>query len=668
MIPTVRLRPRPAAAASGPCIVLVEPDPYLAYLLRLEFPTAEVVEPPLGDADPLSSQADLVIVDLDAPRTSDLLAGPRRARVLAVGDGRRASETAVVHHVDDLLLRPFSPQELARSVRRALGIPEAAAPIGSSRLEGVSGWIARGRVAAVLLAGLLELLGGAGRVPRPTVLVPVMAYVLVRMLGQRTGKIAAIGDLLVATVAVGVTGGFTSYYIGLAVLAALQAGVVLGTGLGVLAALTPAMAPAPAVLALVQGGGLEIGSLFGWVALFPLASLTGALLGRLSRSDGRAGPALLAEANRVLSALFRIARTIPQGFDLQAVAAGALEELRESLKSPGGALLLREAGVVTVVGCFGLPQAKGLALRHDQLSESLFHGEARVVASDALGPQLSARFAEYPRWFCAPLRRGGLVLGLLLAASPEHGNRSETRSLVEQLADETAVAVENSRLFSRLRELSADEERRRLARELHDGVAQDLTHVRLELELLARRAGPGEEGVRDEAARLARVVGRALGDVRSTIQGLRAALPGTGLPGMLGSYLRDLQGLAGPAIELEVTGAVDLPPDVESEIFRVAQEAVSNAIRHARASRVVLSLSSTADRLVLGVEDDGIGLPLPEGRPRGVGLEAMRERAVAIGARLSITPGPVGGTRVELDLKVGAGAPIEQLLKEMRSA
>lgn len=212
------------------------------------------------------------------------------------------------------------------------------------------------------------------------------------------------------------------------------------------------------------------------------------------------------------------------------------------------------------------------------------------------------------------------------------------------------MGIENARLFTRVRELSADEERRRLARELHDGVAQDLAHVRLELELLARDDKATDEVRRTEAGRLARVTGRALEDVRATIQGLRSSVSDSGLAGSLVSYLRDLQGLGGPEIVFEGGAHVALSPETEAEVFRIAQEAVSNAVRHARASRIAVSLGATRTGLRLVVEDDGVGIPAGSTRTGGLGLIAMRERAQAIEADLSIGKAAGGGTRVELRL------------------
>jgi len=275
------------------------------------------------------------------------------------------------------------------------------------------------------------------------------------------------------------------------------------------------------------------------------------------------------------------------------------------------------------------------------------------VTQSELDPGTAQALGGFECWVVAPMRRNGVPLGLLLSACPDHAQHAANRLLLQQIAQETAVAVENARLFSRVREISIDEERKRLARELHDGVAQALTHLRFELEFMARHGGQTPAAVRQEIERLSRVVNRAAGDVRSMIFGLRSSVSAEGLVGSLRAYLSDLRSLGGPEIVFEARGEVRLAAGVEAEIFRVGQEAVSNALRHASASEVRVTIQAGASFLRLIVEDDGIGIKgrrLATARG-GVGLEAMRERAVAIGGSLEVRDRPGGGTRVTLEYK-----------------
>lgn len=198
------------------------------------------------------------------------------------------------------------------------------------------------------------------------------------------------------------------------------------------------------------------------------------------------------------------------------------------------------------------------------------------------------------------------------------------------------------------RDAAVDKERRRIARELHDGVAQALAHLRYELDFLSQESRRDDPYWQD-IARLAHVADRALADLRGAVHGLRVERP-EGLAASLRAYLSEMQGHAGAVIEFSARGEIALPEDVQAEIFRVAQEAVSNAMRHAQAGLIRVTLHGTDGTVRLTVDDDGVGMSLP--RPvragHGVGMSAMRERAEEIGATLSIGPRPNGGTRVSL--------------------
>jgi len=314
-------------------------------------------------------------------------------------------------------------------------------------------------------------------------------------------------------------------------------------------------------------------------------------------------------------------------------------------------MLVWEAGNLAVVGSYGIRTPDNVSGGLSNTLAGMVHGSARVVTNADLDHATAQALGGFDCWLASPMRRLGLPVGLLLAACPDHKQHAANRLLLQQIGQETAVAVENARLFSRVREISIDEERKRLARELHDGVAQALTHLRFELDFMARHGGQTPDAVKREIERLSRVVNRASGDVRSMIFGLRSSVSAEGIVGSLRGYLSDLRGLGGPEIIFEARGEVRLPAGVEAEIFRIAQEAVSNALRHAGAGEVRVTMTAGAQLLRLMVEDDGVGL---RGRRSmtargGVGLEAMRERSEAIGAALELGERPGGGTRVTLE-------------------
>ena len=211
--------------------------------------------------------------------------------------------------------------------------------------------------------------------------------------------------------------------------------------------------------------------------------------------------------------------------------------------------------------------------------------------------------------------------------------------------------LEHSRLESGRRTTEVQEaERRRIAHELHDEVGQSLTAVVLHLGRLA-----GDAPVdRQELDELRESVRDVLETVRTIAQQLRPeALDDLGLSTALAALADRLSQHAGVPIDQDVDDS--LPPlsaDRELAIYRVAQEGLTNALRHASATRLRLSLVGGADSVVLRVADDGSGF---DGPPHGLGCDGMRERALFVGADLRLARAPEGGA--EVHLRVPAGTP-----------
>ena len=649
-----------SSARGGPRIVLAEPDPYLGFLLRLNFPEADVIEAdPSADADAiLAMRPSLVIAGVEGSSVtmSELLAGETPPKVLAVVDGARAARTTIHSAVDGILARPFVPTDLHRAVRMALGMgdPEAAPGLPGMKLARARGWIGPTRVAAIAIAAVLEVAATDVSRTRSTILALAFVYVTARWLMRRPSVVWVGADVAVAAVLVAFTGGVTSPYIPFALVVSAATGLTHNERWGGIAGLLIAATSTPLIVGDLRDGIVGPTEGAAWYMLAPLAGIAGGFASRLWRTQATQTGDLLAEANSVLSSLYRIARTVPGGLEIGTVADAALEEIRDSLRAASGAMFVWEAGNLALVGSYGFRNPSATSAGASSAMAAMVHGTARVItASDLDGPTAQALGGGNDCWLVAPMRHDGVALGILLAGCPDHGQHNSNRVLLQQLAQETALAVENARLFSRVREISIDEERRRLARELHDGVAQALTHLRFELEFMARHGAASPATVKQEVERLSRVVNRASGDVRSMIFGLRSSVSAEGLVGSLRAYLSDLRGLGGPDIVFEARGEVRLPPGVEAEIFRVAQEAVSNALRHAGAGTVKVSITAGATSVRLLVEDDGVGVRSKRvtGPRGGVGLSAMRERAEAIGATLDVGDRPGSGTRVVLEVR-----------------
>jgi len=207
--------------------------------------------------------------------------------------------------------------------------------------------------------------------------------------------------------------------------------------------------------------------------------------------------------------------------------------------------------------------------------------------------------------------------------------------------------LETERRASSARALGAQEaERRRIARELHDEIGQTLTAVALRAEHAAGQ-GPG----RRDLAELAEVVQQSLQDVRRISRELRPeALDELGLINALIALCSRVADQSGLQIHRRLESPLpELEPNVELAIYRVAQEALTNAMRHSSATQVTVSLAEEKGTLVLAVADNGQGLP--EQVTEGGGLTGMRERAMLIGAELIINS--VAGAGVEVVLRLG---------------
>jgi two-component system sensor histidine kinase UhpB len=244
----------------------------------------------------------------------------------------------------------------------------------------------------------------------------------------------------------------------------------------------------------------------------------------------------------------------------------------------------------------------------------------------------------------SPLRRLARVMGTVDLLRP--GRRAVG---FERSSSEMLERLEDERHDSSARVLAAQEnERLRIARELHDEIGQTLTAVALRAEHTAQRSGPDHP----EFAELAEIVQHSLADVRRISLELRpGALDDLGLINALISLCARVDAQSPLRVHRDLQGPLpELSPEVELAIYRIAQEALTNAMRHSDASEVDVSLRCSGDALRLAVKDNGRGLP--EQVRDGGGLTGMRERAMLIGADLELESalGPNGGVTVSVRL------------------
>jgi signal transduction histidine kinase len=230
---------------------------------------------------------------------------------------------------------------------------------------------------------------------------------------------------------------------------------------------------------------------------------------------------------------------------------------------------------------------------------------------------------------------------------------ADDQQLIEILAAHAAIAIENARLYERSRELTVVEERNRVARELHDSVTQNLFGVVLAAESAATLLDRDPATARVQLQRVQELARAGMDELRSLIFELRpAALADEGLAATLRKHVGVLRRVHDQDIALHVAGSPRPNASTDGDVFRIAQEAVNNALHHARASRIDVGLDARNGTLVLTVADDGVGFDpaAPAARARRLGLTSMEERARALGGALRIDSRPGAGTRVRLEV------------------
>jgi signal transduction histidine kinase len=386
-------------------------------------------------------------------------------------------------------------------------------------------------------------------------------------------------------------------------------------------------------------------------------------------------------ARRTAETIRAASLAVTQTLDLEAVLETLLEHLRLLVPYDRARVMLLE-GTSRLRVQAALVQGKPQFLRERPVT---FDPRANPVISTVLTslrgalipdihahPQWGARMRpEFEHsWMGVPLVAGGRAIGLYSLSKAEVDSfTEEDLKLAEGLSAPAAVAIQNAALFNEvvassehLQTLSRqlvglqEEERRAVARELHDEAGQAVTSLLYNLRLLEREAAAGE-GVAARAEDLRRIADDVQETLHRVAAGLRpVALDHLGLVPALGQLVEGLSVEGGPNIVLETLGLDQerLSPEVETALYRIAQEAVTNAVRHAGAREIAVVLERRDAHLILIVEDDGEGFDAEmASRPGRLGMIGMRERAVMLGGRLLVESSPGSGTTIVAEVPHG---------------
>jgi nitrate/nitrite-specific signal transduction histidine kinase len=253
----------------------------------------------------------------------------------------------------------------------------------------------------------------------------------------------------------------------------------------------------------------------------------------------------------------------------------------------------------------------------------------------------------------APLIAEGETLGaLFLGSKRPRGLNESHRELLATMAHQMALAIHNVQLYSKLSQMAVIEERYRLSREFHDGLAQTLGYLGLQSERLETLLMTGQvDTAVAESAEMRRSIRAAYVDVREAIDGLRLGTESVGqLAARLGEYATEFTRQTGLHVNFTaVPEQIEVAPETALQLLRIAQEALTNVRKHAQAHGVDVRLRLVDAELELTITDDGRGFPdaLPVGREyRSYGLASMRERTESLGGVLTVATQPGQGTRI----------------------
>ncbi|NJN95058.1 MAG: GAF domain-containing protein [Anaerolineales bacterium] len=246
--------------------------------------------------------------------------------------------------------------------------------------------------------------------------------------------------------------------------------------------------------------------------------------------------------------------------------------------------------------------------------------------------------------------------GIMLYYTQPREFTDEEIGLAVSFADQVALAIENARLFDQAEQAAILEERQRLARELHDSVTQALYGVTMFAEAAARLLGAGKiELATDHLNELRGTAQEALQEMRLLLFELRPpVLEEEGLIAALQTRLEAVERRSGLATELTVEGDEELPvpPKIEEGLYRIAQEALNNALKHAQARRISIYLNLDPQKITLEIADDGQGFdPVKVRDHGGLGLQGMAERVNQLGACLTLSSQPGQGAKIKVEVQ-----------------
>jgi signal transduction histidine kinase len=368
-----------------------------------------------------------------------------------------------------------------------------------------------------------------------------------------------------------------------------------------------------------------------------------------------------------LRALNRVALSVSQSLVLDDVLTNAVDAVLHVMDTDTAWIYLLREGETTLRLRVHRGFSAGFAEQLSQIEVgSGLNGQVAETGQPLLvqdihlnpGPNQQLLAQEGLRSFAAvPLRAKESNVGVLGVATRDDRQFTDNQvDLLTAIGGQVGIAVENARLYRRSRQAAILEERNRVAREIHDSLAQAFTGIVVQLEAAERLAGRRPEQAQASLHKARDLARTSLQEARRSVWGLRPrSLEDLSLTEALHNQVRAAQGENGLTLRFATSGAErNLSPDVEMNLFRIAQEALNNVRRHADARNAGIQLDYGAQQVRLAVWDDGVGLPTDhnaaggDGDGHGFGLIGMQERTALLDGQMTITSAPGEGTQVEV--------------------
>ncbi len=379
--------------------------------------------------------------------------------------------------------------------------------------------------------------------------------------------------------------------------------------------------------------------------------------------------------SRQLAALLEVSRHVVS-LDTEPLLGLILDQLKQVVDYQSGAIVALDEDQLTVTAVRGVTLDQSalawqISIDHFEVRRRVIERQTPIIIADiwadndkatifrnTVGPQLKKTFGHSRSWMGIPLIVKNQFVGLLSLfheTTAYFGPEDAERALV--FAHQVAVALENDRLYQQVSHLATLQERDRLAREMHDELAQAIGFINIKASIIEAAIDQENLGeAKMHLRELKEIAKETYTDIREDIFSLRTKVKtGDCFLERLRDYLEEYQSYHQVNVDLVIANdsLADFSADVGNQLLRIIQEALSNVRKHAQANRAAICFQKAGDQVRITVQDNGQGfdpIQLSGGNGVSFGLQIMRERAACVGGQVEIDTAPGQGTTLQIQL------------------